>query len=583
MTKHDIEELAMKLLDPSIPMEHRMHLLLHLCITGGDEGRDLIVSILDAAARGKAESLCEEKLNQLTALVDAMRDGPLRPGMFIRMLKGGKGEAPRAEVRLRDGEAAYAIVLDTELAASLCCGEIVLLEAHGKAILGRDPDALTIGEEVRFERRIDRNRIEVTVHDHETYVYEVSAALSVKLDAGEVPTGARLLADTRRLVAVEVLPGCDAMANFRYLCREPVPDVVTARDIGSPPVYIEEFADHVRMWMTRPDLGIRYGVRRALTKLLAGVSGTGKTLSIYALWRRLYEVMSEVTGIPIDQLPPRVFWLRTSEIFTKWFGDSEKHLARFFDEVETVADQKIRGADGVEYDAPVLAICEEIDGLARARGTGEPISERIQTTALERLDVNSPRMRNRLALVVATSNVVGLVDQAFLRRVGGTITHFGRLTRKGFRSVLAKHLRGRRFREDYGPQEAAERHVLQEVTDWLFSRNGHDHGQVAITFTGSTTPEVRFRRDFLTGALVDRAVNESCVEACRAEYLGEDEPGLTSSTLIFAIDRQISSVVQQLSVFNVGNYVNIPDGARVSAVRRLEQPSMMPRELVRMS
>ncbi len=583
MSKHDYQEMSLKLLDKSIPLDHRINMVAHLFITGGDEGKKVIEGVLEAAARANGESLCEEKLKQLVALVNEMQEGPLRSAMFIRMLKGRNGAAPRAEVRLRDGEAAYAIVPDAPLAAKLRRGEIVLLEAHGKAILGRDPDAIIIGEEARFERRIDRQRIEVTVHDHETYVYEVSAALAAKLDAGEVPPGARLLADMRRLVAVEVLPGCDALANLRYLCREPVPDVIAARDIGSPPAYIEEFADHVQMWMTRPDLAVRYGIRRAVTKLLAGVSGTGKTLSIYALWRRLYEIMSVVTGVPIDRLPPRVFRLRISEVFTKWFGDSEKRLAKFFDEIESVADQKIIGADGAEYDAPVLAICEEIDGLARARGTGEPISERIQTTALERLDINSPRMRNRLVLVVATSNVIGIVNQAFLRRVGGTITHFGRLTRGSFRSVLAKHLQKRCFSEDYGPQETAEKRVLQEVTDWLFSHNGHDHGQVEITFFGSTTPQVRFRRDFLTGALVDRAVDESCSEACRAEYLGEDKPGLTSSMLIAALDRQIHSVLRQLTPYNADNFVTIPDGARVSAVRRIEQPSLMPRELVRSS
>jgi ATP-dependent 26S proteasome regulatory subunit len=579
-SKHDYEGMMMKLLDEAIPLEHRMRMAVHLCVAGGDEGKRVLEAVLEAAARANGEALCEEKLAQLAALVEELQEGPLRSAMFIRMLKGGNAAAPRAEVRLQDGEAAYVVLADAELGASLRRGEAVLIEARGKALIGRDPDAVAIGEEVRFERRIDRDRIEVTIHEHETHVYEISAELAEKLDAGAVPPGARLLADTRRRVALEVLPGCDALAHFRYLCREPVPDVVAERDIGSPPEYIEEFADHVRMWMTNPGLANRYRIRRALSKLLAGVSGSGKTLSIYAFWRRMYEVMSEVTGVPIDQLPPRVFCLRISEIFTKWFGDSEKHLARFFDEVELVGDQKILGADGVEYDAPVLALCEEVDALARARGTGEPIGERIQTTALERLDVNSPRLRERMVVVLSTTNVPGIVDQAFLRRAGGTITHFGRLDRRGFSSVLAKHLRARRFRDDYGPQAEAERRALREVTGWLFSRNGHDHGQVEITFLGSATPEVRYRRDFVTGALVDRAVNEACSAACRAEYRGEDRPGVTGPLLIAAFERQIHSVVAQISPQNVANCVTIPDGARVGTVRRLEPPAISPLELM---
>jgi hypothetical protein len=583
MAKHDPQSALAKLLDASIPIDHRMHMFLHGYMAGGEEGKKVAEALMEAAARGNGESLYNEKLAQLNSMIEEMQAGPLRSAMFFRMFKGNNGAAPRAEVRFQDGEAAYVVVPNAALAATLRCGDAVLIEPHGKAVLGRDPEAIVIGEEVRFERRIDGKRIEVTLHDHETHYYEVSAALGQQLDAGAMPAGARMLADARRRVALELLAGCDALANLRFLSREPVPDVVAARDIGCPPQYIEEFAEHVRMWMTRPELGHRYRLRRALSKLLTGVSGSGKTLSIYALWRRLYEVMSEVTGLPIEQLPPRVFWLRIPEIFTKWFGDSEKHLARFFDEVELVADQKIVGVDGREYAVPTLGICEEVDGLARARGTGEAIGERIQTTALERLDVNSPRMRDRLILLLSTTNVPGMVDQAFLRRAGGTMTHFGRLSRAGFSAVLAKHLRGRRFRDDYGPQAEAERRALQEVAGWLYSPNGYDHGQFEITFVGAATPEVKYRRDLLTGALVDRAVDEASGEACRADFHGAEQPGLSGPMLIAAFERQIGSIVEQLTPHNLSNYVTIPEGARAGAVRRLQQPSLTPFQLMRAS
>ena len=110
--------------------------------------------------------------------------------------------------------------------------------------------------------------------------------------------------------------------------------------------------------------------------------------------------------------------------------------------------------------APVLAICEEFDAVGRARGTGEPIGERIQATALERLDVNSPRLKDRMVIVLATTNVPDLVDPALIRRVGGTTETFGRLNRRGFMAVLRKQIRGLELCAGYGDQVDAEQRVV---------------------------------------------------------------------------------------------------------------------------
>jgi hypothetical protein len=502
--------------------------------------------------------------------------------MFLEMLPpDGHRPVPRARAALEDGGTVYPVVPNAELGQSLRRGELVLLDAQAKALLGRDGCGVPIGEEARFERRLDELRVEVVLRDHEPYVFLLSADLTEQLGSSEIPPGSRFLVDTRRRIAVDYIPPADGLSHFWYLVREPVPDVVAGRDIGCPPAYLDELVDHIRMCMLHPEMGAGYKLRAAQTKLLQGVSGSGKTLSIYAFWRKMYEVMSEVTGLPLDELPPRVLRLRTSDVYIKWFGDSERRLARFFNEVEQLADQTVTGADGVEYRAPVLAICEEFDALGRARGTGEPIGERVQATALERLDVNSPRMKDRLVVVLATTNVPHLVDPALVRRVGGTTESFGRLNRRGFMAVLEKHLRGLKLHAGLGEPAQAERRTLHEVTDWLFSRNGHDPGQVEITYVGSTTADIKYRRDLITGALVDRAVQEAAREACRAEFHGCDEPGVTAKMIIDCLHRQIRSIVEQLNLYNIHNYVTIPDGARVGTVRRLDQPTVLPYELER--
>jgi len=580
--KHQPQEMVTSLTDESIPLEHRMQMAAHLCMEPSPANMEAMSRLFRLAAQQNGEAVYERKIKELSTLIEDLHNGPLRSGMFFGMLPpDADGKAPRARVVLEDGGTVYPVVPESKLARSLRRGELVLMDGQAKAILGRDPSQITLGEEARFERRLDDERVEVVVRDHEPCVFQISEALAETLAEVEISPGSKLLVDGRRRIAVDYIPPADGLSHYWYLVREPVPDVVAGRDVGCPPAYIDQLADHVRMCMQRPEIGAAYRVRVAQTKLLHGVSGSGKTLSICAFWRRMYEVMSEVTGIPVEELPPRVLRLRTSEIYSKWFGDSEKRLARFFDEVEQIADQPIVGRDGTAHRAPVLAICEEFDALARARGTGEPIGERVQATALERLDVNNPRLRDRLVIVLATTNFPGLVDTALARRVGGTTERFGQLNRRGFVAVLEKHLRGLKFRADLGDQEQAERRVLYRVADWLFSQNGHDPGQVEITYVGSTTPDVRYRRDLMTGALVDRAVQEAAREACRHEFHGGDEPGVTAETIVESIHRQIRSTVDQLNPHNVHNYLTIPDGARVGTVRRLDQPSVLPFDLER--
>jgi ATP-dependent 26S proteasome regulatory subunit len=580
--KHDFQKMVASLTDEGVPLEHRMRMTAHLCMDQSAENKHVIGHLFELAAKNNGEALYEKKLQELSNQIKELKTGPLRSAMFQGLIPAnGNGTGCRARVALEDGATVYPVVANGALAAALHCGDLVLLDGQAKAILARDPVAVQVGEEARLERQIDAGRVEVVLRDHEPHVFQVAAKLAAKFKSSAIQPGSRLLVDPRRQIALDYVPAADGMSHFWYLVREPVPDVIVARDIGSPPPYIEELADHVRLCMLRPEILTGYKIRMAQTKLLQGVSGSGKTLSINGFWRRMYEVMSEITGLAIAQLPPRVLRLRTSDVYVKWFGDSERRLARFFSEVEQLADEPIVGADGVEYRAPVLAICEEFDAVGRTRGTGEPIGERIQATILERLDVNSPRFRDRLVIVLATTNVPHLVDPALVRRVGGTVANFGRLRRRQFMAVLGKQLRALKFKAAYGPPADAERRVVHNVTDWLYAHNGHDAGQLQITYVGSSTPDVKYRRDLVTGALVDRAVQQAARQAGQAEFHGAKDPGVSCSMIVRNLDGQLRSVVDLLTPRNVHDYVAIPDGARVGSVRRLQQPSVLPFDLER--
>jgi hypothetical protein len=203
------------------------------------------------------------------------------------------------------------------------------------------------------------------------------------------------------------------------------------------------------------------------------------------------------------------------------------------------------------------------------------LHDRILTTALERLDMNRGQLRDGLIIFLFTSNVPELVDSAFARRAG-SLERFGRLSRRSFAAVIEKRLHGLPLRAEQG--QPTVRGVTRRVTDWLYSPNGGDPGQVEITFVGSSTPVVKYRRDFMTAALVARAVEDAAAAACREERLGRSG-GLTAEMVMAALVEEVRRVAGVLTRDNVHNHVDLPDGARAGEVRRLEQPLVQPFEI----
>ena len=99
-----------------------------------------------------------------------------------------------------------------------------------------------------------------------------------------------------------------------------------------------------------------------------------------------------------------------------------------------------------------------------------------------------------------------------------------------------------------------------------------------ITYVGATEPDVKYRRNFLTGALIARAVQEAAEEGRLGEWNGESA-GVTATQLMSALARQTQSIIDQLHTHNVHQYATLPDGVRVGSVRRIPQSKAQPTEL----
>jgi ATP-dependent 26S proteasome regulatory subunit len=598
VSKRKLSPIEQMLFSPTVPPDQRLEILRGLMIDPSPEARSIAVAMLENAGAMAGENAQTEVVKHYAELIREMQEGPLRHATFIELLDpaglvvppvvpahGANGAPPtapgamrirRALVMLDDGSTGYPVVPSEDLARSLRCGDRVVIEGKGRAILFHVPSTLKTGEEAIFERRIDDRHVEVTLRGQERHVYLAADELSHSIAAGQISPGTALVVNARQSIAYRALPQADGYAHYRFLDRSAVPDVDPKRHIGAPPACIHRFSERLELEMTNPDLLRSYRVRRSSMKLLAGASGAGKTLAVYAIWHEMYRIMAEVTGASVAELPPRVFRLNLSDVLSKWLGESDKLLDRFFGEVEQLADQEWTAPDGRKWKLPVLAILEEIDGLARARGH-EPVYDRILTNALRRLDPTRPELATKLIFYYGTTNEPQNVDCAFLRRIGGTVEPFGRLARAGFRAVLEKHLAGLPLASNNGcTPEQIERQYLMALTDWLYSRNGSEPGLVELVYAGSTHTVTKYRRDLLTGALVDRAVQQAADEAAAAHAQGCGRPGVSLEGLQNAFVDQTRAIVDQLTEFNAHLYMDIPSGCRVATLRKLPQPDHLP-------
>jgi hypothetical protein len=556
--------------DPAVDFDVRRQCLLQVVSADGPAAQTVLEHLFLLMSSGSLEAQESERLQELDGLIAAMKAGPLRSAVYLSEVQA-EGMPRRAQVLLPDGSTAFSVLSDDALAASLRRGETVWLESQGQAVLFREPDSLPLGEEARLVRVLDGGRVEVELRDQSRAVFHASACLGDRIADGEAGPGATLLICPHRRMAFDALPEPEGLLHFRFLVREPAPDVVIERDIGCPPVFLSEWERHLRRALTDPAAMKRHRLPLMQTRLLVGATGSGKTFGIQGWWNRMLAVTGEVLGVGVGELPPCVLRLRSSEILSKWLGESDHNVDRFFDEVEALARRTWRGPDGREHALPLLVIGEEVDGLARARG-GDAIYDRIQSTLLQRFDASSRGLADRLVFFVFTSNVEGLIDPAFLRRAGGKVERFGRLDRRGFRAVLDRHLDGRPLAAALGRDDSERRRELCDVLDaWLYSARGEDEGQAELGLAGSTTPHRVRRRDLLTAALVAGAVEQAAWETCEAELEGVD-----AAALAVALDAQVRAIVGRLATENAGEYVTLPEGARVVNVHRLPQRSPLP-------
>ncbi|HIG73673.1 MAG TPA: AAA family ATPase [Bacteroidetes bacterium] len=173
-------------------------------------------------------------------------------------------------------------------------------------------------------------------------------------------------------------------------------------DIGGLDEVKRQLREGIELPLQRPDAFKRLGIRQAKGFLLFGPPGNGKTLLAKAVARE-----AEANFVAT----------KSSDLLSKWVGESEKQVSRLFQRARQVA--------------PTVIFIDEIDALAPARGSGigdSNVTERVVNTLLAEMDGLEDMQGvaemailifmwicGGLIIVMAATNRPTLLDPALLR------------------------------------------------------------------------------------------------------------------------------------------------------------------------
>jgi transitional endoplasmic reticulum ATPase len=170
--------------------------------------------------------------------------------------------------------------------------------------------------------------------------------------------------------------------------REIVVEIPNVRweQVGGLKDVKEVLHETVELPLTHPDAFTRLGIRPAKGVLLYGPPGTGKTMVAKAV---------------ATEAGANFLTAKGSTLLSKWYGESEKKIAEFFQRARQVS--------------PAILFFDELDALAPVRGgsAGDPqVTERVVNQLLAEMD-GMEELRG--VVVLGATNRPDRIDPALLR------------------------------------------------------------------------------------------------------------------------------------------------------------------------
>ena len=205
----------------------------------------------------------------------------------------------------------------------------------------------------------------------------------LNLEEGTIPPEVLDTLSVTRDDFLEALKRVQPSAMREVMVQAPT---VRWEDVGGLDDAQMRLKEGVELPLKDPDAFRRLGIRPAKGFLLYGPPGTGKTLLAKAVARE-----AEANFIAT----------KSSDLLSKWYGESEQQIARLFARARQVA--------------PCVIFIDELDSLVPARGgsMGESqVTERVVNTILAEMD-GLEELQS--VVVIGATNRPNLIDPALLR------------------------------------------------------------------------------------------------------------------------------------------------------------------------
>lgn len=565
--------------DKSKPIEQRAKMFTQMLLAGithPEQIEQLAREMLRLNDAAGDMARFEELQQTYQAALEELKLGPPRPATFIAPADGDMpGPQPRAHVVTADGQDRYPFLQEGVSLVDLAAGMTVYLDPQGATIIATSDSFVRAGHEAVFLRALpDGECIEVT-HQETRYVVYASQPLLDDIASGLVRHGDHILWNQRQQFAFAAIPAATDK-KFRFVDDSRIPEIDIQRDIGQPHPILRKLIRRARILLTRPDILERFDMRPRYSVFLTGPSGTGKTLTIKAYQCAFARMLRDYTGR--DDLGARVIRVKASTLYSEWFGVADRKIDELFDDIRSLASQEFE-INGRRQHLPVNVIFEEAEGIVRKRagsdgrgvGMDGDVYSRVLGTFLQRADDPNDDLSRFPILWISTTNIATAVDSAAWRRLCNERAHFKRLDRDGCLAVLSKKLRAEYPYAACNGTAAVDlrRQTIQQVLSWLYSPNGDDQGQLEITFRDGKK-QLRYRRDFLTGSVIEQAVTlaiNSAAEEC--EQTGDDTIGLDAERVIAALSSIIDGMADNATEYNVADYIDVPEQVAIAHVRRV--------------
>ena len=278
-----------------------------------------------------------------------------------------------------------------------------------------------------------------------------------------------------------------------------------------------------------PDIARAFRLPEKNGILLDGPPGNGKTRLAGAAAGYLATLMP-------NQLC-RFMAVNGSQDYSMWLGGTEGQLRDRFDAVRQAAK-----------DGPVVLFFDEIDAIARRRGTdfGSGAPDRILATLLGQLDDVGRTLRN--ILILAATNRADQLDNGLLRpgRLGLKI-HIPPPQRGAAEAIVRGYLQGLPLSQDANL-------LVPPLVSELYSPRGTYAEFVTVKLNDGRQHQVP-ARELISGAVLESVVQRAAeAAAVRTASCGRQSP-IAGEDLSLELEAELLSMARLLVPSNVKSYV----------------------------